>query len=70
MVPKVDALKGLIKTATVSGIVLFWVNFRVEAFKMSWHIILTSPEEEETWKAVKKSCVKIAKNISLMTEIN
>ena len=54
MVPKVDALKGLTKTAAVSGIVLFSVNFRVEAFKMSWHIILTSPEEEETWKAVKK----------------
>ena len=53
MVPKVNALQALIKTAAISGIVLVWVNFSVEAFKMAWHIISTSPEEE-TWKAVSK----------------
>ena len=53
MVPKVNALQALIKTAAISGIVLVWVNFSVEAFKMAWHIISTSPEKE-TWKAVSK----------------
>ena len=53
MVPKVNALKAFIKTAAVSGIVLVWVNFTEEAFKMAWHIISTSPEQE-TWKAVSK----------------
>ena len=53
MVPKVNALKAFIKTAAVSEIVLVWVNFTVEAFKMAWHIISTSPEKE-TWKAVSK----------------
>ena len=54
MVPKVNALQVFFKTAAVSGIFLFWVNFTVEAFKVSWHIISTSSEEEKTWKAVSK----------------
>ena len=54
MVPKVNALQALIKTAAISGIVLVWVNFSVEAFKMAWHIISTLPEEEETCKGVSK----------------
>ena len=44
MVPKVNALQAFVKTATVSGIFFVWVNFTVEAFKMSWHIISTSPK--------------------------
>ena len=48
MATKFDIPLALIKTAAVSGIVLVWANFTVEAFKMSWHIISTSPEEEET----------------------
>ena len=45
----VDIPLTLIKTAAVSGIVLVWANFTVKAFKMSWHIISTSPEKEEIW---------------------
>ena len=54
MVPKVDFLQVFIKIVAVSGIGLLWVNFTAKAFKMSWHIISTSPEEEETLKAVSK----------------
>ena len=37
-------LQTFIKTAAVSGIAFFWVNFTVESLKMVWHII-SSPEK-------------------------
>ena len=40
----VNALQAFIKTAAVSGIAFFWVNFTVESLKMAWHIISYSPE--------------------------
>ena len=43
----------MVKTAALSGIGLFWVNFTIEAFKFAWHIISTSPEEKNL-KAVSK----------------
>ena len=46
MAPKVDIPLALIKSAAVGGIVMVWVNFTLKAFKMAWHIISTSPEEE------------------------
>ena len=46
MAPKVDVLQTFIKTAAVSGIALVWVNSTVKAFKMAWHVISTSPEDE------------------------
>ena len=52
MAPKFDFLHSFIKTAAESGISLVWVNFTVKAFKLSWQIISTSPEE--TLKAVSK----------------
>ena len=51
MALKFNALDVFIKTAAVSGIGLVWINFTLKAFKMAWHIISTSPEEE-TFKAV------------------
>ena len=53
MAPKFDFLQAFIKTAAISGIGLVWVNFTAKAFKMAWHIISTSLEEE-TWKAISK----------------
>ena len=53
MAPKVNPLQAYIKAAAVSGIVFVWVNFTVEAFKIAWHIISTSPGEK-TWKVVSK----------------
>ena len=44
---KVNALQVFIKTAAVSGIAFFWVNFTVESLKMAWHIISTSPETRQ-----------------------
>ena len=58
MAPKFDFLQIFIKTAAVIGIGVVWVNFTVKAFKMSWHIISTSLEEEETWKAISKVMCK------------
>ena len=50
----VNALQVFIKTAAVSGIGLFWVNFTIEAFKFVWHIISTSPEEK-IWNPITKA---------------
>ena len=48
-------LQAFIKSAAVSGIVFFfWGNFTVEAFKLAWHIVSTSPE---TWEPVLKERV-------------
>ena len=47
-------LQTFIKTAAVSGIAFFWVNFTVESLKMAWHIIFSYPE---TWKPVVKERV-------------
>ena len=35
-------LQAFIKTAAVSGIAFFWVNFTVESLKLSWHIITST----------------------------
>ena len=43
-------LQTFIKTAAVSGIAFFWVNFTVEAFKLARHIIFTFPEDETAVK--------------------
>ena len=48
--PKFDALQASLKAAAVGGIL---ANITTEAFKLSWHIISTSPEKE-TYKAVTK----------------
>ena len=56
MAKRVDVLQTFIKTTAVSGIALVWVNFTVKAFKMAWHIISTSPEDEN-WRAVSKEMV-------------
>ena len=51
----VNALHASIKTAAVGGIFLVWTNYTIEAFKITWHIISTSPEEK-TCKAVCGNC--------------
>ena len=48
-----DVLQASLKAAAVGRIFIFWVNITIEAFKLSWHIISTSPEKE-TYKAVTK----------------
>ena len=37
-------LQAMIKTAAISGIPFFWLNFTVESLKLAWHIISSSPE--------------------------
>ena len=46
-----NAIQASLKAAAVGGIFMIWANFTIEAFKLSWHIISTSPE---TYKAVTK----------------
>ena len=48
-------LQAFIKTAAVSGIAFFWVNFTVESLKMVWHII-ASPEPIVKQKVMCESC--------------
>ena len=40
----VNTLQVFAKTAAVTGIALFWVNFTSESLKLAWHIISTSPQ--------------------------
>ena len=49
-----NALQASLKAAAVGGIFMLWVNFTIEAFKFSWHIISTSPEKE-TLEVVRKA---------------
>ena len=56
MVPRVNTLEVLTKTAAVTGIAFLWVNFTVVSLKMAWHIISTSPGDE-TWKPIVKQRV-------------
>ena len=49
-----------IKGAAVSGILMLWAGFTIEAFKFSWHIISTSQEKyKPSFKAVCESCQDI-----------
>ena len=51
----VNARHAFMETAAVGGIFLVWTNYTIEAFKIAWHIISTSPEEK-TCKAVYENC--------------
>ena len=52
-------LQAFIKTAAVSGIAFFWVNFTVESLKMVRHII--SPEKTlmDPFKTVCGNCQEL-----------
>ena len=60
--PKFDALQASLKAATVGGIFMLWVNITIEAFKLSWHIISTSPEKE-TLEVVRKAVCENCGNV-------
>ena len=44
--PKFDAIQASLKAAAVVGIFMLWTNITIEVFKLSWHIISTSPEKD------------------------
>ena len=58
----VNALRASIKAAAVGGIFFVWANYTIEAFKIAWHIVSNSPEEE-TWKAVSKVVWKLPRTL-------
>ena len=54
-----DLVQASLKAAAISGIIMIWANFTKEAFKLSWHIISSSPGEktlEVVRKAVCENC--------------
>ena len=59
---KFDALQASLKAVPVGGILMLWTNFTIEAFKISWHIISTSPEKE-TLEVVRKAVCQNCGNI-------
>ena len=40
------SIQASLKAAAVGGIFMLWNHITIEAFKLSWHIISTSPEED------------------------
>ena len=59
---KSDTLQASLKAAAVSGIFILWANLTIEAFKLSWHIISTSPKKE-TLEVVRKAVCENCGNI-------
>ena len=57
-----NTLQASLKAAAVGGILIFWVNITIEAFKLSWHIISTSPEKE-TLEVVRKAVCENCGNV-------
>ena len=41
------SIQASLKAAAVGGIFILWTNITIEAFKLSWHIISTSPEKDK-----------------------
>ena len=50
--------QNLIKSAAISGIAFFWVNFTAESLKMVWHILSPSWKPPAT-KAVCGHCQEL-----------
>ena len=72
---KFNTLQVLIKTAAVSGIAFFWVNFTAESLKLAWHIIsmrnfqdaandiiFSFPEDAADFKVVCGNCQELYDN--------
>ena len=56
--PKFDALQASLKAAAVGGIFMLWTNITIEAFKLSWHIISTSPEKDNYGPVTSVMCTE------------
>ena len=57
-----DPVLFALKAAAVSGILMIWYNFTIEALKFSWHIISTSPKKDTydpVFKAVCGNCQEV-----------
>ena len=51
-----NPVQASLKADAISGIIFTWINFTIEVFKFSWHIISTSPREETYKPLVKLVC--------------
>ena len=61
--PKFDPLRSSLKAAAVGGIFMIWAKFTIEAFKLSWHIISTSPEKKDTLNVIRKAVCQNCGNV-------
>ena len=53
-----DQFHYVLKAAAVGGIFMAWINFTIEAFKFSWHIITTTPEKETYMPVTRVMCTE------------
>ena len=52
------ALQASLKVAAVGGIFMLWTSFTLEAFKLSWHIMTTSPKKDDYEPVTSVMCIK------------
>ena len=60
--PKFDVIQPFIKAAAISGIFMLYYKITIETFKLSWHIISTSPEKE-TLEIIRKAVCQNCGNV-------
>ena len=62
--PKFDALQASLKVAAVGGIFMLWVNFTIEAFKLSCTSFQLR-QKKTLWRLSEKPCVKIVEMFTM-----
>ena len=51
-------IQASLKAAAVCGIFMLWTNITIEVFKLSWHIISTSPEKDNYGPVTSVMCTE------------
>ena len=51
-------IQASLKAAAVGGIFILWTKITIEAFKLSWHIISTSPEKDDYGPVISVMCTE------------
>ena len=52
------SIQASLKAAAVGGIFILWTNITLEAFKLSWHIISTSPKKDDYGHVTSVMCTE------------
>ena len=52
------SIQASLKAAAVGGIFILWTNITIEAFKLSWHIISTSPKKDDHGPVTSVMCTE------------
>ena len=51
-------IQASLKAAAICGIFVLWTNITIEVFKLSWHIISTSPEKDNYGPVTSVMCTE------------